>query len=169
MPWHALPTLPQTNVYIEFNFFFLHIIFIIIFLYKIWIWGRACSNSGHSSLIVDCKELICKFPSVQIKHCYREANQCAYRLAKSRAKLGQDFVVNGSPPMEINLLLFYEFPHQKMKKKKEWCECFQFIYNNVIKNISYILNVLSVFNLFITMPLKTFSISWMFWVFSIYL
>ena len=45
---------------------------------------------------------------MQIKHYYREANQCANRLAKSIAKLGQDFVVNGSPPTEINLLLFYD-------------------------------------------------------------
>ena len=108
MPWHALPTLPLKSVYIEFNFFFLHIIFIIIFLYKIWILRRACSNSAHSSLIADCKELMSKFPGVQIKHYYREANQCANRLAKSIAKLGQDFVVNGSPPTEINLLLFYD-------------------------------------------------------------
>ena len=49
-----------------------------------------------------------KFPGVQIKHYYKEANQCANQLAKSRARLGQDFVVNGSPPMQINLLVFYD-------------------------------------------------------------
>ena len=49
-----------------------------------------------------------QFSRVQIKHCYREANQCADKLAKSRAKLEQDFVIYDSPPSEINMLLFYD-------------------------------------------------------------
>ena len=72
-----------------------------------WVSGQVRSNTAHSSLIANYKSLVSQFSRVQIKHCYREVNQCADRITKSGAKLEQDFVIYDSPLSEINLLLFY--------------------------------------------------------------
>lgn len=73
-----------------------------------WVSSQVRSNAAHSSLIADYRILVSQFLRVQIKHCYIEANQCADKLTKFRAKLEQDFVIYDSPPSEINLLLFFD-------------------------------------------------------------
>jgi len=43
------------------------------------------SNNAIAPLLEDCKYLISHIPQVRIKHCYREANRCADRLARKGA------------------------------------------------------------------------------------
>ena len=60
-------------------------------------WVSSQSHSiiahSHSSLIVDYRSLVSQFLKVQIKHCYREANQCISVLTRFEAKLEQDFII----------------------------------------------------------------------------
>ena len=43
------------------------------------------SNNAISPLIEDCMYLVSQIPQVRIKHCYREANKCADKLARKGA------------------------------------------------------------------------------------
>ena len=49
--------------------------------------------------------LLGQFLQVKVKLC--EANQCADKLALKGLHLTQDFVVHGSPPVDISILLLY--------------------------------------------------------------
>ena len=51
-----------------------------------------------STLVEDCRYLISQIPHVRIKHCYREANRCADKLARMGANQNLNFI-------------FYEDPH----------------------------------------------------------
>ena len=42
-------------------------------------------NNAISPLIEDCKYLVSQIPQVRFKHCYREANRCADKLARKGA------------------------------------------------------------------------------------
>lgn len=60
---------------------------------------------GNDVLIADRKEGLKKISSVQIQHCYREANKCTDTLTRRGALLSQDFVIFHSPPANVALLV----------------------------------------------------------------
>lgn len=84
-----------------------------------WVSGNMCNGSAHSTLILDCRQLMRRIPSTKIKHCYREVNQCVDRLGKmeqinnmilfSQKKKEHDFTVLANPPRDIILLMYYDF------------------------------------------------------------
>nr|POF23426.1 hypothetical protein CFP56_07338 [Quercus suber] len=45
---------------------------------------------------------------VKIRHCFREANQCADKLAKKGAFQSQDFVIYVDPPSDIYMLMYFD-------------------------------------------------------------
>lgn len=59
------------------------------------------------SLVDDCRWMIAQIPQVLIKHCYREANRCADRLANMGGKQRTDFISYDSPP--VDLFCFIDF------------------------------------------------------------
>ena len=44
--------------------------------------GAECPNRSYSPLLNDCKSLIARFVQVQVRHGFKEANQCVDFLAK---------------------------------------------------------------------------------------
>ena len=52
-----------------------------------WLVNPLRTNLHHSLLISNCRDLVTTFPEVRIKHCFREVNHCAGRLAKAGARL----------------------------------------------------------------------------------
>ena len=50
-----------------------------------WVSENTTKNIAHFALISDCRQLMGQIPNLKVKHCYREANQCANRLAKMGA------------------------------------------------------------------------------------
>ena len=53
--------------------------------------NAADTNSEFAPLVDDCRDLLKRFPQAQIKHCYREGNKCADRLARLGTDLGGKF------------------------------------------------------------------------------
>ena len=72
-----------------------------------WLACNLCSNNAHYSLIWYCRQLIGKI-QVKVRHCFREANQCADKLAKKGAFQSQDFVIYVDPPSDINMLMYFD-------------------------------------------------------------
>ena len=70
--------------------------------------GSMCNRSAHSTLILDCRQLMRRIPSMKIKHCYREVYQCVVQLAKNGADQQHDFTVFANPATEIILLMYYD-------------------------------------------------------------
>ena len=63
-------------------------------------------NSGYvnhviSPILDDCRQLITRFQNIRIKHCFRQANQCADGLARMSFSLNADFLLFDSPPVDI--------------------------------------------------------------------
>ena len=58
-------------------------------------------NNVISPILDDCRHLISLFQNVRIKHCFRQANQCADGLARMSFSLNADFLIFDSPPMDI--------------------------------------------------------------------
>ena len=56
------------------------------------------------ALVADYKEGLKKIPNIRLMHCFREANKCAYNLARRAALLNQDFVVFIHPQRRSCLL-----------------------------------------------------------------
>ena len=54
-----------------------------------------------SPLLDDCRMLATRFRRICFKHCYREANRCADKLASLGASQSLDFIVLQSPPVDI--------------------------------------------------------------------
>ena len=54
-----------------------------------------------SPLLDDCRMLATRFRRICFKHCYREANRCADKLAGLGARQSLDFIVFQSPPVDI--------------------------------------------------------------------
>ena len=52
-----------------------------------WLVNPLRANLHHSLLISDYRDLVTTFLEVSIKHCFREVNHCASRLAKASARL----------------------------------------------------------------------------------
>ena len=52
----------------------------------------------YSSLLNDCKSLIARLVHVWVRHCFREANQCADFLAKRACFMLENFAVFDFPP-----------------------------------------------------------------------
>ena len=73
-----------------------------------WVSGNTTINIAHSTLISDCRQLMRQIPNLKVKHCYREANQCADRLAKMGTTQQQDFLLFSSPTLDIILLMLYD-------------------------------------------------------------
>ena len=73
-----------------------------------WVSGRMCNNYAHSTLISYCRQLMRQTPSVKIKHCYQEVNQCVDRLVKNGANQSRNFMVFANPFMDIILLMYYD-------------------------------------------------------------
>ena len=67
--------------------------------------NAANTNSEFAPLVDDCRDLLKRFPQAQIKHCYREGNKCADRLARLGTDLEKNFVVFAAPPSVIVPLL----------------------------------------------------------------
>ena len=58
-------------------------------------------NNIISPILDDCRLLITKFHQVRIKHCLRQANQCADGLAKKSLRMAVDLLIYDSPPVDI--------------------------------------------------------------------
>ena len=58
-------------------------------------------NNVISPILDDCRQLITRFQNVCIKHCFRQANQCADGLARMSFSLNADFLFFDSPPVDI--------------------------------------------------------------------
>ena len=58
-------------------------------------------NNIVSPLLDDCRMLATRFRRICFKHCYREANRCADKLASLGASQSLDFIVLQSPPVDI--------------------------------------------------------------------
>ena len=58
-------------------------------------------NNVISPILDDCRHLISLFQNVRIKHCLRQANQCADGLARMSFSLNADFLIFDSPPVDI--------------------------------------------------------------------
>jgi hypothetical protein len=65
--------------------------------------GPTCTNITHSSLIMDCRELL---PQVKVKHCFRETNQCTDILVRIGTTLQLDFIICDSSPIKLFLHFF---------------------------------------------------------------
>lgn len=59
------------------------------------------SNNAISPLIEDCRYLVSQIPHVRIKHCYREANRCADKLAKKGANQTLNLILYKNPPVDL--------------------------------------------------------------------
>ena len=73
-----------------------------------WVVGSTSINTTHSVLISDCGYLMEQLPRVEIRHCLREANQCADFLAKQGAAQEQNFRIYDDPPVNVSILLCYD-------------------------------------------------------------
>lgn len=65
------------------------------------------SNLAVCSLVDDCRCLIAQIPQVLIRHCYREANRCANKLANMGGKQQTDFISYDCSP--VDLFSFVDF------------------------------------------------------------
>ena len=63
-------------------------------------------NNIVSPILDDCRQLISNFSQVQIRHCYREANRCADKLARMGSSHNLDFAIFDIPPLDV--LAVYE-------------------------------------------------------------
>ena len=63
------------------------------------------TNLTLEPLLNDCRNLVREFPNMQIKHIYREANQCADAMAKIGASNVNSFVVFLHPPPVVERIL----------------------------------------------------------------
>ena len=63
--------------------------------------NTGCVNHVISPILDDCRQLITWFQNVRIKHCFRQANQCADGLARMSFSLNVDFLFFDSPPVDI--------------------------------------------------------------------
>ena len=61
------------------------------------------SVKPYSPLLCDCRCLLRRFPQVQVKHVYREANRCADTLARWGYLMDDAFVVF-NPPSSTDVL-----------------------------------------------------------------
>lgn len=61
-----------------------------------------------SLLLLYCRDLLKRIPQARIKHCYREGNKCADRLARLGADMEENFVVFDAPPPVIAPLLILD-------------------------------------------------------------
>ena len=58
-------------------------------------------NNIISPILDDCRQLITRFQQVQIKHCFRQANQCADGLVRMSFRMHDDFKLYDSPPVDV--------------------------------------------------------------------
>ena len=70
--------------------------------------NAAETNSEFAPLVDDCRDLLKRIPQARIKHCYREGNKCADRLARLGADMEENFVVFDAPPPVIAPLLILD-------------------------------------------------------------
>ena len=63
------------------------------------------SNIVIASLIKDCRYLISQIPQVRIKHCYRESNRCADKLARKGANQTLNLILYENPPVDLSELV----------------------------------------------------------------
>ena len=70
--------------------------------------NAAETNSEIASLVDDCRDMLKIFPQARIKHCYREGNKCADRLARIGTEMEEDFVIFEAPPSVITPLLILD-------------------------------------------------------------
>ena len=68
--------------------------------------GAECPNRSYSPLLNDCRPLIARFVQIWVRHCFREANQCADFLAKGGCVMLENFAVFDTPPFaDLYILL----------------------------------------------------------------
>ena len=63
------------------------------------------SNIVIASLIKDCRYLISQIPQLRIKHCYRESNTCADKLARKGANQTLNLILYENPPVDLSELV----------------------------------------------------------------
>lgn len=63
------------------------------------------SNNAISPLIEDCRYLVSQIPHVRIKHCYREANRCADKLARMGANQNLNLIFYDDPPGDLGVFV----------------------------------------------------------------
>ena len=59
------------------------------------------ANSIVSPILDDCRTLISRFRQISFKHCYREVNRCANKLARLGASQSLEFIIFQSPLVDI--------------------------------------------------------------------
>ena len=63
--------------------------------------GAECPNRSYSPLLNDCRSLMANLVQVRVRHCFREANQCADFLAKRGCSMMENFAVFDFSPLLI--------------------------------------------------------------------
>ncbi|KAL0004564.1 hypothetical protein SO802_012125 [Lithocarpus litseifolius] len=66
------------------------------------------TNSEFASLVDDCRNMLKRIPQVRLKHCYREGNKCADRLARLGTDMEESYVIFDAPPTVVVPLLFLD-------------------------------------------------------------
>ena len=59
------------------------------------------ANNFISRILDDCRLLISHMPQIRIKHCFRQANHCADRLARISFSQTSEFSLFDSSPMDM--------------------------------------------------------------------
>ena len=59
--------------------------------------GVECPNTSYSPLLNDCRSLMARLVQVWVRHCFREANQCADLLPKKGCNMVVNFAVFDTP------------------------------------------------------------------------
>nr|POE94062.1 putative ribonuclease h protein [Quercus suber] len=70
--------------------------------------NAAGTNSEIDPLVDECRDMLKRIPQARLKHCYRESNKCADRLARLGTEMEEEFFVFDTPPPVIVPLLFLD-------------------------------------------------------------
>nr|POE82959.1 putative ribonuclease h protein [Quercus suber] len=70
--------------------------------------NAAGTNSEIDPFVDECRDMLKRIPQARLKHCYRESNKCADRLARLGTEMEEEFFVFDTPPPVIVPLLFLD-------------------------------------------------------------
>ena len=65
-------------------------------------------NAVLSAIVKDCRQLASRIPWTRFSHCFREANKCAYHLAKTGTRHQVGITMYDSPPADLEHLFDFD-------------------------------------------------------------
>ena len=60
------------------------------------------ANNIISAILDDCRQMMIQIPQIRVRHCYREANRCANKLARMGVQQLVDFCLYEDSPQELH-------------------------------------------------------------------